>query len=234
MGASTGTRRDVAFPGQNVANGGEVGAAVVVDDAFRIAGRARGVVERDRLPLIVRSAPGEIRIAGFEEGFVLELAETLAALVLDVLDVYDRNLPLQQPQGAGSSAGEFLVRDEQLRFAVLQHESDGFSVEPDVDGVQDRAAHRHAEVRFVHRRDVGQHHGHRVADADSLLRERGGEPATARVRVVPGETARPVDDGETLGIDRRGALDERKRSQGSVICRGSAEILLEFAAMRAV
>jgi hypothetical protein len=62
-----------------------------------------------------------------------------------------------------------------------------------------------------------------------LLRERGGEAATARVRVLPGETARPVHDGETLGIDRRGALDERKRSQGSVVCRGSAEILLEFA-----
>ena len=43
-------------PGDDVADRGEVGAAVVDDDALRVARRARGVVERDGLPLVGRFA----------------------------------------------------------------------------------------------------------------------------------------------------------------------------------
>ncbi len=49
--------------GQHVALGHQVGAAVVVDDALGIAGRAGGVVERDRVPFVVGHRPGEVGIA---------------------------------------------------------------------------------------------------------------------------------------------------------------------------
>ena len=48
-------------PGERVADRVQVGAAVVVDDALRVAGGARRVVERDRIPLVARQRP---RIVG--------------------------------------------------------------------------------------------------------------------------------------------------------------------------
>ena len=45
----------------DVADRVQVGAAVVVDDALGIAGRARGVVERDRLPFVGRVAAARSR-----------------------------------------------------------------------------------------------------------------------------------------------------------------------------
>ena len=40
--------------GERLADRGEIGAAVVHDHALGLAGRARGVVEPDRLPLVGR------------------------------------------------------------------------------------------------------------------------------------------------------------------------------------
>ena len=45
-------RMPVDPEGDRVAERVQIGAAMVVDDAFRIAGRARGVVERDRRPFV--------------------------------------------------------------------------------------------------------------------------------------------------------------------------------------
>ena len=58
--------------------GHQRGAAVVVDDALGIAGGARGVVERDRVPFVVGHRPGEIGIAAGEELLVVDRAERLA------------------------------------------------------------------------------------------------------------------------------------------------------------
>ena len=46
---------------QRISEAEEVSAAMVIDDAFRVAGRARGVIERDGVPLVVRHLPGELR-----------------------------------------------------------------------------------------------------------------------------------------------------------------------------
>ena len=45
----------------------QVGAAMMIDDALGVAGGARGVVERDRVPFVVRHQPGEFRIAFAEK-----------------------------------------------------------------------------------------------------------------------------------------------------------------------
>ena len=49
--------------GDDVAEREQISAAVMIHHAFRIAGGARGVVERDRVPLVAGHLPGEIRIA---------------------------------------------------------------------------------------------------------------------------------------------------------------------------
>ena len=48
-------------------------AAMVIDDAFGIAGRARRIVERDRVPLVGRPAPFEVRVALTDKGFVVDI-----------------------------------------------------------------------------------------------------------------------------------------------------------------
>src|SRR5262249_27854614 len=64
--------------GNDVADREEVGAAVVIDDPFGVAGGAGRVVERDRVPLIVGHLPGEIRIAVVDEVFVFDRANPFA------------------------------------------------------------------------------------------------------------------------------------------------------------
>ncbi len=52
---------------QRISEAEEISAAMVIDDAFRVAGRARGVIERDGVPLVVRHLPGEFGIAARDE-----------------------------------------------------------------------------------------------------------------------------------------------------------------------
>mgnify|MGYP003694414121 CR=1 FL=1 len=54
-------RMAVEAEGDDVADGVQVGAAMVIDDALGIAGRAGGVVEADGLPLVGGRTPAEGR-----------------------------------------------------------------------------------------------------------------------------------------------------------------------------
>src|SRR5438067_11647180 len=65
-------------PDESVAERVEIGATVVIDDPLRIAGGARGVVERDRVPFILGRHFREGRVAARDERFVIHLAEELA------------------------------------------------------------------------------------------------------------------------------------------------------------
>src|SRR5262249_39648045 len=109
---------------ERVAERIEIRAAVMVDDALRIPGRARRVQETDRLPLVRRSAPLEFGIALGEQGLVVLLAEELAALVKRVVDGDDRDTPFQQAERSLDRLRELAIRDEKLGVAVLQDERD--------------------------------------------------------------------------------------------------------------
>ena len=50
----------------------QIGAAMVIDHALGIAGRAGRVVQRNRIPFVARHLPGELGIAFAEELLVFE------------------------------------------------------------------------------------------------------------------------------------------------------------------
>src|SRR5215472_17684628 len=55
-----------------LAEGAQIGAAMMVDDPFGIAGRPRGVVQRNRLPLVFWHVDGSRGIAAGKEILVLD------------------------------------------------------------------------------------------------------------------------------------------------------------------
>ena len=65
---------------QHVGVAHEGGAAVVIDHALGVAGGARGVVEGDRLPLVVRQAPAKSGSPSASEGFVADVGYRIVGL----------------------------------------------------------------------------------------------------------------------------------------------------------
>src|SRR5215510_360418 len=53
-----------------VAERGKIGATMTVDDAFRVAGRARGIEQAQRLPFVRNSGPVKIRVSAGEESLI--------------------------------------------------------------------------------------------------------------------------------------------------------------------
>lgn len=85
---------------------------MVINDALRVAGRPRGVVERDRIPLIGRAAPCVLRIALRNEGFVIDSAEAIAgAGVFRIIDV-------DQADRSPESGQRFVLIGEYSRSAI--------------------------------------------------------------------------------------------------------------------
>ncbi len=66
-------------PGDRVADRVQVSPAMVQHHALRVAGCARRVVQRNRVPLVCGQAPAELGVAGVEECLVGHLAEQVAA-----------------------------------------------------------------------------------------------------------------------------------------------------------
>ena len=67
---------------------------MVVDDALRVAGRARRVEQRERVPLVERPRPRERRVAFGEQRLLADAAEPLAARALRIVDVDDDERPI--------------------------------------------------------------------------------------------------------------------------------------------
>ena len=201
-------------PGDDVRHRVQIRAAVMGNDALRIAGGAGGVVQRDRVPLVGRQLPCEVRVAIGKERFIRHVAEPLAGGRIVVVDLDHERAPFaQQRERLLDHAGEFAIGQQHLGFAVLQREGDRFGVEPCVQRVEHCAGHRHREVGLEHRRYVGQHHRDGVADADAAMHQAAGQATAARVRFTPGLAARTVDDRGAVRIHVGRALDETDRRQ---------------------
>ncbi len=169
-------------PGEHVAEGEEVGAAVVVDHALGIARGPGSVIQADRLPLVRRRAPGELGIALGQEGFVVGLAERVSAFTGQrVIDVDDQDIPRSLFECRSDDCGELAVGNQHLGTAVIEAEGEGGRVQAGVERVENRAGHRHPEMRLVKLRRVGGHDRHRIAYPDPASGECGCEAATAGV-----------------------------------------------------
>ena len=113
-------------PRHDVADRFQERAAVVIDHALRIAGGARGVVERDRAALVGWRRPREVRIAAGDEVLVLDLAEPLARPGVErIVDVDHQRRLLQLRERRADLRGEFAVGDQHLGLAMLEDIGDG-------------------------------------------------------------------------------------------------------------
>ncbi len=218
-------------PGQDVADGVEIRATMVIDDALGIARGARGVVERDGLPLVGGKVPVEVGIALGEELLVGHLAEAVAGSRGGIVDIDDQRPALQPGQRLGDAGREFAVGDQDLAVGVLENEGDGVGVEADIEGVEHRARHGDAEVGLKVLGDVGRHHGDGVAHADAAALEGRGQADAAVVGLAPGATQAAVDDGGAVGKDGGGAADEGQRRQRHIV--GGVLVERHFVGVRA-
>ena len=82
-------RAAVEPEGDRIADRIQKSAAMVGDHALGIAGRPGGVIERDRIPFVLRPGPGCRGIALGKEGFVFRSAERGAADF--VVDFHERD-----------------------------------------------------------------------------------------------------------------------------------------------
>ncbi|MNQ61278.1 hypothetical protein D3C85_755910 [compost metagenome] len=214
-------------PGHLVAQGVQVGAAMVVDHTLGVAGGAGGVVQGDGLPLVVGPAPGECRVALGQQRFIVQVAHRLAFAVLGVVDVDHQRRLVEHADGGVDHLMELAVGDQHLGFAVLQHEGDGLGIQAHVQGVEHRADHRHAEVSLEHLRDVRQHDRHRVALADTAPGQGRGQAPAAGVGLGPVAADGTVDDGRVVRIDGGGTLDEAEGGEGDMVDGGGGEALFK-------
>ena len=204
-------------PRHDVANRIQVRAAVMRDHAFRIAGGAGRVAQRDGLPFVLRQFPWKRRIAAGDEILVFDLADPVVAVRRFVGDVDHERFHFADFQRLAHDRREFRIRKQHLRFAVIENERDGFGIEADIDRVDHGARGRDPEQAFVERRDIRREYGDRVAEADPALAQRRGELAAACERFRPRKLAIAVDDGKLGWIHGRRAFDRAQRRQRGVV-----------------
>ena len=178
--------------GEDVADGIEIGAAVMGHDALGIARGARGVAQRDRVPFVAGRSCDEAGVALRDRRFIFDFADALAAGERRIVDVdHERLWALHQRQRFRDHAGKFRIDQDDLGAAMVELERDRGRIEPDVERVQHGARHRHREMHLVHRGDIRQHRRDRIAVADAAAGETRRKAPAARIGLRPGEDCGP-------------------------------------------
>ena len=186
----------------------QVCAPVVADDALGVAGGPRRVAEADRLPLVVREAVLELGRPFVDERLVVLLADSLAALAQRIVDVDHHRRRIHSVERLCDHRRELAIGDQHLGLGVAEDEADRGGVEPVVEGVEHRAAHRHAEVRFEHLRDVRRYQRDGVAGPYAASCERPGEAAAARVELRVGDAPGSMHNRGLARVDHGRSLEE--------------------------
>ena len=190
---------------------------MMVDDTLGVAGGAGGIEERQRIPFVLRSRPGERRIALGEERFVGERANGLSLRSLGIVDVDDENIAREPGERRLDRRREFGVGNERFRPSVLEAEGDGRGVETDVERVEHGAERRHGVVRFEESGHIRRHCGDGVAGADATTAECRGELPATRFEIAIGARDRAVPDGDLVRPDECAALEELHGRQRNVV-----------------
>ena len=158
---------------QHIARSHEIGAPVMIDHALGISRRARGIVQRNRLPFIGRPKPFKFRVAAGNELLVFDRAQPLALHRKFRIDIVndDGFVALHQLNRILRKSGELLVNNQQFRFRMVQGKADGCRIKARVQGVENRPHHRHAVMAFQHRRRIGENCRNRIALLDPGLHQ---------------------------------------------------------------
>ena len=123
--------------GEDIADGVEIGAAMMGDDALGIARRARRVAQRDRVPFVAGRDRREVRIALRDGGFIFDLADALAAFERGIVDVdHERLWPAHLRQRIGDHAGKFGIDQNDFCAAMIELERNRGRIEADVERVE--------------------------------------------------------------------------------------------------
>ncbi len=109
---------------------------------------------------------------------------------------------------------------------MFQHEGNGFGVEANVEGVENRSDHRHTKVALDHRRNVRKHGRHGISTANTTAGQGRGKPAATLINLLPVIADGAVDHRRIIRIHISGALDEINRRLNGVIGIDGVEPLL--------
>ena len=129
----------------------------MVNDAFRAARCAGGIVQRKAFPFIFGHDPLELWITRRDEIFVVNLL-TNACDTGDWVGHFNDagRWPFHEVYSLHEGWQELTVDQDDLGFAVVKDVGNRVDVETGVDGVEDRATCRHPESGFGLGRNVGQ------------------------------------------------------------------------------
>ncbi len=204
----------------HIAHRQQIGPAMMEHHALRIAGGARRVVQRNRVPFIAGQRPFKSRIALGDEAFIFHFADARTfAGIFRIININHQRLCLAQGKRALGQPGKFPVHDQDFRFAMIQNKGDGRRIQPVIQRVDDRPRERHAIMRLQHLRDIGREDRHRIATANAALVQGARQPAAAGVKFGIGELCVAMHNGRLIGIYIRRAAQKTERRQRLMIGR---------------
>ena len=179
----------------------QVRTAVRVHDALRPSGRARGVIDRDRLLFVQQRDLARLGQAAGEE-VLIGIARRSG-----VVD------PDHRQAGVLHQVHELMVGEHEAGPRVLENVGDILAPQPGVDGHQHAARGRHAVMRLEQRRDVRREERHPVSGSQARQDQRRCEPVDPLVELAVGVTPVAVHDRDLAGVDVRAAAQEAHRRQ---------------------
>ena len=215
----------VELEGQRVGKRAEIGAAVAVDGPLRVAGGAARVEQADRVPLVLGTRVDELRITRGDKALILDPTEARRIAGFGVGDVdHDRPGCAQRLERGRDGAVKLAVGQQQLGLAVVEGEGDQRRVEPDIDGIEYCADHRHGVVGLQHGGNIGGQDRHRVAAPDAGLGQGMCQPPRAGVQLAIREATVAVDHRRAVAEELRRALEEAHRAQRHEVGRALAQL----------
>ena len=203
----------------------QIGTAMVVDNAFRVAGGAGCVIEGDRVPFVERSCTFKPGVAFGKKCLIVERADAFAGAAkfgIVIID-YEGFDGYERKRGFGGCR-EFAVDNEDFRFAVIERERQDCRIKPRIQRVEHGTRHRHSVMAFEHCGGVGKQHRDRVATFNAALNNRIGQTAGTGVEIAIGAAQGAVNDRRAVRIDGGGALKKTERRQRLIIRRILVEI----------
>ncbi len=215
-------------PDRLVADGIDVGATVVIDHTFRVAGSAGGIVQGNGIPLVLGEAPLERRVPFLQKRLVVQIADLNALTVLGIVHINHQRFGVQPADGVLDHLTEFPVGNHNLGLTMLQHESNGFGIQANIQGVQHRTNHGHAEMGLHHGRNVRQHDGNGVTSSDAAPFQGRGQTATALIGLRPGVTDRTMDYRGVLRVNGGGAFNKIDGRLDGVIGVNGRQALVKY------